>query len=138
MLVERSANCLQFVLVACGAEAADEVAEPRAGYVEVEEASRCVSRHRERVHDRRRDEHPRLGAHDTLLVLEPERELALEDEEAFGVPCVGVQRRNETAGLRPNLDQAELLEVGEQGNARPAALIRDALAFADLDHGGAA
>ena len=132
LLVEGRAHRPQLVLVTGGVQAADEVAEAAARDVEVEEARGAVAGHRERVHDLGRDEHPRLGSHAVLAVLEPERELALEDEERLRVALVDVQRRH-PARLRADLGDADLVEVGEERDAEPA-LAGDALSLAYLDH----
>jgi hypothetical protein len=130
LLVECSADCPELALVPCRVQAANEVAEPEARDVEIEEVHGSVPCHREGVHDLGRDEHPGLPLRPVLAVLEPEGELALEDEECLRVLRVDVERRSH-AGSRADLDGAELLDVSEKRDAE-LAVARDALALADL------
>jgi hypothetical protein len=113
------------------------VPEPAARNVEVEEARPFVTGHRERVHDLGRDEHPGPRPDAVLAVLEPERELALHDEEGLRVPRVGMERRTRVAvRIRADLDRADLLDVDEKGHV--ARVAGEALAVSDLDHDEAA
>ncbi len=137
VLVEGGTSCPQLVLVACRVEAAHVVAEPGARDVEVEEVRALVPGHREGVHDLGRDEDPGLRSHAVLAVLEPEHELALEDEERLRVLPVEMERRSDASSCRPHLGGAELLHVREEGDAEPC-FSRDALGLADLDHRPAA
>ena len=137
LLVECRANRPQLVLVSSGAETADEVAEPAARDMDVEEVRRAVPGDRERVHDLGRDEDPRLRARPMLSVLEPERELSVEDEERLRMSLVDVERRSDTTRCRANLRDADLLEIGEKRHTE-LPLARDALAVHDRDHRPAA
>jgi hypothetical protein len=83
------------------------------------------------VHDLGRDDHPGLGPYAMLAVLEPERELALEDEERLRVLRVDMERRSHAAGGRADLDGAELLDVCKEDYPE-LTVAGDALALADL------
>ncbi len=72
-----------------------------------------------------------------LAVLEPERELALEDEERLCVLRVDVQRRSYPARIGADLHDADLLDVRKESHSE-LSIAGDALAFADLDHEPAA
>ena len=86
------------LLVESGRRATDVVAEARARGVEDEEPRRLVARHLESVDDLGRDERPGLGADPMLAIFEPERELALEDEQRLGMSCMDVERRFSPTG----------------------------------------
>src|SRR4029450_7084177 len=68
-----------------------------------------------------------------LAILEPERELSLEDIERLGVSCMDVERRFSPARSGTHFDRTELLDVREERDAELLAA-EDDLAFADLDH----
>ena len=101
--------------------------------MEGEEPRRPVARHLEGVHDLGRDERPGLGGDPMHAVLEPERELSLEDVYRLGVSCMDVERRLSPTGSSAHLDRGELLDVREERDAELLAA-EDELAFADLDH----
>ena len=83
-------------------------------------------------------EHHGPGIRPNLAILEPERQLALEHEEALRVPSVEVERGSDTALRIPaNRGDADLLEVREEGDAEAAGLARDPLAFTQLHDGPA-
>ncbi len=137
LLIERRANSPQLVLAPGGVQAAYEVAEPAARDVDVEEPRRCVSRHREGVYDFGRDEHPGLGPRPVLTVLEPERELALEDEERLRVLRMDMEWRSDTTGSGTDFDDADLLDIGEERHPE-LTVSSDVLACDELDHRPAA
>jgi hypothetical protein len=66
-----------------------------------------------------------------LTVLEPERELASEDEERLRMLRVDVEWWSHAARGRADLDSAELLDVGEKDDPE-LTVTGDALAVADL------
>jgi hypothetical protein len=108
--------------------------------VEVEKVRVRVAGDRERVDDLRRHVHPGSPARPQLAVLEPDRQLAVEHEEELRVACVEMERRRDAARLRAHLDDSELLDVDEQGDAE-VALAGDVLGLARLErtlHGDAA
>ena len=124
-------------LVERGCRAADVVAVSRARSVEDEEPRLLVARHLERVHDLGRDERPGLGADSMHAILEPKRELSLEDVDRLGVSCMDVGRRPSPAGSGAHLDRGELVDVREERDVQ-LRTTEDDLAFADLDHRPAA
>ena len=69
------------------------------------------------MHDLRRHVHPGPCARPKLAVLEPDDELAFEDEEALGVAGMEVQRRSDAARLRADFDDSDLLDVDEERDA---------------------
>ena len=107
--------------------------------MEVEEARVLVPGHREGVHDLGRDERPGLrrrpGARRPRAGASSSPS---KTKKRLRVLRMDVERRTVApAGSRADLDDAELLDVGEERDAElPVA--RDALAFADLDHEPAA
>ncbi len=102
------------LLVESGRRATDVVAEPRARRVEDEEPRRLIASHLECVHDLGRDERPGLGADPVHAILEPERELSLEDEQRLGVSCMDVERRSAPTRSGAHFDRSELLDVHEE------------------------
>ncbi len=137
VLVEGVPRGAALVLGLGGVEPADEVAEPAARGVDVQEMRARVAGDGERVHDVRRHEHHGPGIRPNLAILEPERQLALEHEEALRVPSVVVERRSDTAARIPaHRSDPDLLEVREEGDAE-AGVPRDLLALTQL-HGGPA
>ena len=119
-LVEGSAYVAQLLLALRGVQAAHEVAGATARCVEVEEVGLLLPGHGERVHHSGRNEDPGLGADHVLAVLEPERELAGEEEERLRVSLVDVGRRSDAAGRRADVDHAELLDVRQERDSEPA------------------
>ena len=101
--------------------------------MEDEEPRRLSASHLECVHDVGRDERPGLGADPVHAILEPERELSLEDEQCLGVSCMDVERRSAPTRSGAHFDRSELLDVYEEPDIELFAA-EDDLAFADLDH----
>ncbi len=65
-------------------------------------------------------------------ILEPERDLSLENEQRLGMLLVQVQRRSDPTRLRANLDDPDLLDVSQKSHPE-LVVAGDALSLADLD-----
>jgi hypothetical protein len=72
-----------------------------------------------------------------LAVLEPERELSVEDEQRFAVSSMDMERGSSPTWSGTHLDRSELLEVHEERDFQLLAA-KDDLTFGDLDHASAA
>ena len=84
--------------------------------LDVEDARRLVSGDEERVRDACGDERPGLPAESVLAVVEPQLELAVEDEERLCDRLVA-EHENTRPGIGPDLVCAELLDVDEHGGS---------------------
>jgi hypothetical protein len=138
-LVEGGSRSPVLLLAPGAVQGADERPEAAARGMDVEEVRGRVAGNGERVHDVGRDEHPGAGTGPNLAILEAERQLALEHEEALRVLRMEMERRGDAAaGLPSHGGEGDFVDVGEEHDAQ-LTLTTDPLALAEVRlHGEAA